>query len=36
MIPVAAEVDFARAGIPDPPPWKRDADWTPPDPAFCA
>jgi len=34
MIPVAAEVDFSRAGIPDPPPWRRDADWTPPDPGF--
>jgi len=34
MIPVAAEVDFARAGIPAPPPWKRDADWTPPEPGF--
>jgi DNA mismatch repair protein MutL len=34
MIPVAAEVDFARAGIPEPPPWKRDADWTPPEPGF--
>jgi DNA mismatch repair protein MutL len=33
MIPVAAEADFARSGIPDPPPWKRDADWTP-DPGF--
>jgi DNA mismatch repair protein MutL len=34
MIPVAAEADFARTGIPDPPPWKRDADWTPPEPGF--
>ncbi len=34
MIPVAAEVDFARAGIPEPPPWKRDADWTPQEPGF--
>jgi len=34
MIPVAAEVDFARAGIPDPPPWKRDAEWTPPEPGI--
>ncbi|HEY0308783.1 MAG TPA: DNA mismatch repair endonuclease MutL [Acidobacteriaceae bacterium] len=34
MLPVTAEADFARSGIPDPPPWKRDADWTPPDPGF--
>src|ERR1700761_5939655 len=34
MISVAAEVDFARAGIPEPPPWKRDADWTPPEPGM--
>ena len=32
MLPAAAETDFARAGIPDPPPWKREPDWTPPDP----
>jgi len=32
MIPVAAETDFAHTGIPDPPPWRRDADWTPPEP----
>jgi DNA mismatch repair protein MutL len=32
MIPVAAEVDFAHAGIPEPPPWKRDAGWTPREP----
>jgi DNA mismatch repair protein MutL len=32
MIPVAAETDFARSGIPDPPPWRRDTDWTPPEP----
>ena len=29
LVPIAAEVDFARAGIPEPPPWKRDADWQP-------
>jgi DNA mismatch repair protein MutL len=34
MIPVTAEMDFARAGIPEPPPWKRDADWTPQEPGF--
>ncbi|WP_419805401.1 DNA mismatch repair endonuclease MutL [Terriglobus sp.] len=34
MLPCAAEIDFARAGIPEPPPWKRDADYTPPEPGF--
>ncbi|MDE3106166.1 MAG: DNA mismatch repair endonuclease MutL [Acidobacteriota bacterium] len=34
MLPTAAEMDFARAGIPEPPPWKRDADYTPPEPGF--
>ena len=27
LIPVAAELDFAHAGIPEPPPWKRGADY---------
>jgi len=27
LIPVAAELDFAHAGIPEPPPWKRPADY---------
>ena len=27
-------IDFARAGLPEPPPWKRDADYTPPEPGF--
>lgn len=30
MIPVAAEIDYARSGLPEPPPWKRDADYEPP------
>jgi DNA mismatch repair protein MutL len=34
MLPTAAEQDFARAGLPEPPPWKRDADYTPPDPGY--
>jgi DNA mismatch repair protein MutL len=34
MIPVAAEIDFVRAGIPEPPPWKRETDYEPPDPGF--
>lgn len=34
MLPVAAEIDFARAGLPEPPPWKREADYAPPDPGY--
>ncbi len=34
MLATAAEIDFARAGLPEPPPWKREADYTPPDPGF--
>jgi DNA mismatch repair protein MutL len=34
LIPVAAEIDFGRAGLPEPPPWKRDEDYEPPEPGF--
>ncbi|MDR3746225.1 MAG: DNA mismatch repair endonuclease MutL [Acidobacteriaceae bacterium] len=34
MLPTAAEIDFTRAGLPEPPPWRREADYTPPDPGF--
>ena len=34
MIAVAAETDFARAGLPEPPPWKRAEDYEPPEPGF--
>ncbi|HET8635365.1 MAG TPA: DNA mismatch repair endonuclease MutL, partial [Acidobacteriaceae bacterium] len=34
LIPVAAERPFDHAGLPEPPPWKRDDDYTPPDPGF--
>src|ERR1700761_1616184 len=34
MIPVAAEMDFSRAGLPEPPPWKREADYEAPEPGF--
>jgi len=34
MLPTTAELDFTRAGLPEPPPWKRDADYTPPDPGY--
>jgi DNA mismatch repair protein MutL len=34
LIPVAAEIDFARAGLPEPPPWKRPEDYEAPEPGF--
>ncbi len=34
MLPTTAELDFTRAGLPEPPPWKRDADYTPADPGY--
>jgi DNA mismatch repair protein MutL len=34
LIPVTAEIDFARAGLPEPPPWKRAEDYEPPEPGF--
>ena len=34
LIPVAAEMDFSRAGLPEPPPWKRPEDYEPPEPGF--
>jgi len=34
MIPVAAEMDYARSGLPEPPPWKREADYEPPPAGF--
>ena len=34
LIPVAAEIDFARAGLPEPPPWKRAEDYAAPEPGF--
>jgi DNA mismatch repair protein MutL len=34
LIPVAAELDYARAGLPEPPPWKRGADYEPAEPGF--
>jgi DNA mismatch repair protein MutL len=34
MLTAAAEIDFARAGLPEPPPWKREADYAPADPGF--
>jgi DNA mismatch repair protein MutL len=34
LIPTAAERPFDRAGLPEPPPWKRDEDYESPDPGF--
>ncbi len=34
LLPFAAEIDLERAGLPEPPPWKRDPDYQPPDPGF--
>jgi DNA mismatch repair protein MutL len=34
LIPAAAERPFDRAGLPEPPPWKRDEDYAPPEPGF--
>jgi DNA mismatch repair protein MutL len=34
MLPVTAELDFTRAGLPEPPPWKRDVDYAPPEPGY--
>src|SRR5499433_3564682 len=32
LIPLAAEMKLERMGIPEPPPWRRDDDYTPPVP----
>jgi DNA mismatch repair protein MutL len=32
LLPVAAEVDLERVGLPAPPPWKQDEDYEPPVP----
>jgi DNA mismatch repair protein MutL len=34
MLPTAAEMDFSRTGLPEPPPWKRDADYEAPAPGY--
>jgi DNA mismatch repair protein MutL len=34
LIPIAAERAFDRAGLPEPPPWKRDEEYAPPEPGF--
>ncbi len=32
LLPIAAEVDLERVGLPSPPPWKQDEDYEPPVP----
>jgi DNA mismatch repair protein MutL len=32
LIPIAAEINLSRVGLPEPLPWKRDADYAPPEP----
>lgn len=32
LLPIAAEVDLVRVGLPAPPPWKQDEDYEPPIP----
>ncbi len=34
LLPLAAERRFDHAGLPEPPPWRRDRDYAPPDPGF--
>jgi DNA mismatch repair protein MutL len=34
LLSMAAERAFDRAGLPEPPPWKRDEDYAAPDPGF--
>ncbi|HEY4050951.1 MAG TPA: DNA mismatch repair endonuclease MutL [Acidobacteriaceae bacterium] len=34
LLPVAAEIKLERVGLPEPPPWKRDTDYQPPNPGF--
>ena len=34
MLQTAAEMDFTRAGLPEPPPWKRDEEYEAPDPGY--
>ena len=34
MLPTTAEMDFARAGLPELPPWKREEDYAPADPGY--
>ena len=34
LLPVAAEIEMERAGLPQPPPWRQPADYQPPPPGW--
>jgi DNA mismatch repair protein MutL len=34
LLPLAAEIELARAGLPEPPPWKRPVDYQAPSPGW--
>lgn len=34
LVPLAAEIRMERAGLPEPPPWKREADYQRPEPGY--
>ena len=34
LLPLAAELNLERTGLPEPPPWKREPDYQPPAPGF--
>src|ERR1700755_2959124 len=34
LLPLAAEIDLERSGLPEPPPWKRPEDYQPPPPGM--
>jgi DNA mismatch repair protein MutL len=34
LLPLAAEIELARAGLPEPPPWRRPADYQAPPPGW--
>jgi DNA mismatch repair protein MutL len=34
LLPLAAERRFEHSGLPEPPPWRRDDEYRPPDPGF--
>jgi DNA mismatch repair protein MutL len=34
LLPLAAEIKLEHAGLPEPPPWKREADYQAPNPGF--
>jgi DNA mismatch repair protein MutL len=34
LLPLAAEIELARSGLPEPPPWRRPADYQAPEPGW--